>query len=119
MTPLEKFIGLLKEKGWREERRIWEYRKGEWTIIFDTSHWMEVGTINNPRVFDVPVPGGSETRWTINLIEHLCRSADEQFHLRSALDQIRQSPTCGDRERSIAERASLIVSSSATHNDRL
>jgi len=23
---------------------------------------------NNPRVFDVPVPGGSETRWTINLM---------------------------------------------------
>jgi hypothetical protein len=104
MTPPEKFVGLLHEKGWQEVRPF-EYRKGEWALVFDTSSWLEVGTKSNPRVFDVSVPDDHRADWTVNLIEHLCRSEDERFRLRSALDQILQSPTCGALERSIVERA--------------
>ena len=90
MTPLEKFVRLLKERGW-QQLAPFEYGQGEWTIVFDTSSWMEVATKNNPRVFDVPVPEDSRGAWTINLIEHLCRCADERFRLRAALQSHGQS----------------------------
>ncbi|WP_193221939.1 hypothetical protein [Amylibacter sp. SFDW26] len=45
--------------------------------MFDTSSCMEVGTINTPRVFDVLVPNNDRyDRWTLNLIEHLCKTDD-------------------------------------------
>ena len=78
MTPLEKFVRLLKERGW-QELAPFEYGQGEWTIVFDTSSWTEVATKNNPRVFDVPVPEDSRGARTINLIEHLCGYADDGF----------------------------------------
>jgi hypothetical protein len=76
-----KFLENLKETGWREISEDWEYRKNNWFIFRDTSSWWMAGTINNPRVFDVPEPNGNE-RWTINLIEHLCKCDDELNLLR-------------------------------------
>ena len=70
------FINILKETGWIEINEDWEYRKKNWFIIRDTSSWWMVGTINNPRIFDIPEPEKNE-KWAINLIEHLCKCDDE------------------------------------------
>ncbi len=51
-------------------------KKGDWVIVFDTSSWTEVGTINTPRVLDVPVPGTHLMQWTESLISHLCETTD-------------------------------------------
>ena len=77
------FINMLKENGWTEVREDWEYRKKSWFILRDTGSWWMLGTINNPRVFDIPEPQENET-WTVNLIEHLCKCDDElnQFRKR-------------------------------------
>src|SRR5262249_5794965 len=54
--------------------------------------WMIVSTKNNPRVFDVHVPGEYESAWTANLIEHLCAMEEERGRLRAALQAIRDRP---------------------------
>jgi len=71
------FIGALKGDGWLEVQDAICYEKGNWVLTFDTSSWIEVGTKNNPRIFDVPVPEGNRERWTLNLIEHLCKTDDK------------------------------------------
>jgi len=65
------FINALKENGWTEIRKDWEYRKKTWIIHRDTGSWWMLGTLNNPRVFDIPEAEENE-QWTINLMEHLC-----------------------------------------------
>jgi len=67
------------------------YRKGSWELVFDTSSWMELGTQDNPRVFDGPVPEGDWGRWTIRLIDHLAQAEDELHRLRRADPQTRTS----------------------------
>ena len=70
------FIAALTNAGWVELQPSVHYRKGTWEIVFDTSSWMEVGTANNARVFDVPVPEHGREQWCLDLIEHLCKSDD-------------------------------------------
>jgi hypothetical protein len=83
MSPASQFTEFLKDNGWLETD-VTSYKKGDWVIFFDTSTWMEVGTKNNSRVFDVPVPSGiANPQWTVNLIEHLCKTGDEIFRLRN------------------------------------
>jgi hypothetical protein len=99
------FADDLKAKGWTEIAWMLEYAKGDWKIGFDTGHWMIVETKNNPRVFDVHVPDDYSSRWTVNLIEHLCRMEDERQRLRKALEMIRDDPACGEGGRSEAAEA--------------
>jgi len=72
------FTEVLKSSGWSETKPN-SYSKGSWVVTFDTSSWMEVGTIHTPRIFDVPTPEQSNETWTLNLIEHLCKT-DDQLH---------------------------------------
>ena len=95
----------LKRQGWTEIAKIWEYAKGDWQIHFDTSSWMMVETKGNPRVFDVHVPGDYESRWTVNLIEHLCSMEDERHRLREALERIRDNNSSDQAALSIAKEA--------------
>jgi hypothetical protein len=99
------FADDLKQKGWTEIANMWEYAKGDWEIHFDTSSWMMLETKNNPRVFDVHVPGDYESGWTVNLIEHLCKMEDERHRLREALKSIRDSDVFDQAVRSIAKEA--------------
>jgi hypothetical protein len=85
------FADELKANGWTETGHGC-YAKGDWTVVPDTSSWMIVSTTHNPRVFDVPIPGEYESRWTANLIEHLCEMDDERRRLRNALEAIRDNP---------------------------
>lgn len=84
MNEVDAFISALKDAGWVEQRPI-VYRKGSWEIFFDTSSWMEIGTEETPRIFDVAVPDARLTKWTINLIEHLCATDDEVWRLKHLL----------------------------------
>lgn len=70
------FGEALKAAGWTEVTPFFEYNKGRWRIVFDTSSWMELGTDTNPRVFDVPVPEKAFVTWTLNLIDHLLKTDD-------------------------------------------
>jgi hypothetical protein len=99
------FADDLKVRGWAECRQTANYTKGGLGILFDTSSWIIVSTEGNPRVFDGPVPGEYESRWTVNLIEHLCRMEDERARLRKALEAIRDTPGTGDLARSAAAEA--------------
>ena len=68
---------ILIERGWKlAEDNQWTLSKDDWTVVFDTSNWIEVGSINNPRIFDVPIPNNGLEVWTANLIEHLCSTDD-------------------------------------------
>jgi hypothetical protein len=71
------FSEALKQMGWVAVQDWGDFRKGSWIIVFDTGHWMMVGTEQNPRVFDVPVPDSYHAAWTVNLIEHLCATDDK------------------------------------------
>ncbi|HEY5757653.1 MAG TPA: hypothetical protein VIU34_17615 [Steroidobacter sp.] len=73
------FEDYLQENGWRMAAPA-TYSKGSWRVFFDTSAWIEVGTERNPRIFDVPVPERGRERWTLELIEHLCRT-DQQLSM--------------------------------------
>jgi len=86
------FAEELKSKGWADNCPPADYSKGDWSVSFDASSWVIVSTEGNPRVFDVHVPAGYESRWTVNLIEHLCRMEDERRRLRKALETIRDMP---------------------------
>ena len=77
------FAEALKENGWSEEKSQVSYTKGAWRLTFDTSSWIEIGTQNTPRIFDVPVPEKHMEEWTINLIEHLCKTDDLLFSQRN------------------------------------
>ena len=70
------FTQALKENGWSEVEGKFTYLKGSWQLVFDTSSWVEVGTTHTPRIFDVPVPKEGLEQWTLNLIEHLCKTDD-------------------------------------------
>ena len=99
------FADELKARGWTEGGRQADYSKGSWSICFDTSSWVEVATAANPRTFDVHVPGEYESRWTVNLIEHLCRMEDELVRLRKALSEIRDTSDVGDSAHTTAAKA--------------
>lgn len=79
----------LRAKGWTGRTGL-EYKKGAWEVVFDTSSWMMTFSAGT-RLFDVHVPSEYEARWTANLIEHLCATADENAHLRAALEKVRLS----------------------------
>jgi hypothetical protein len=100
------FNDLLKSKGWTELSYRWEYAKGDWSICFDTGHWLIVATKSNPRVFDVHAPHDYESAWTVNLIEHLCRMEDERHRLREALKRIHDRTTA-DQEAHLAAKTAL------------
>jgi len=70
------FAERLEQSGWIKEGPF-GYRKGSWRIVIDTSSWMEVGTDRTQRIFDVPMPDADREQWTMNLIEHLCKTDDE------------------------------------------
>ena len=70
------FNEYLKNNGW-VETQPYKYVKKNWMVVFDTSKWIEVGTNKTPRIFDVPVPNENQNQWTLNLIEHLCKTDDE------------------------------------------
>ena len=82
--------GLI-ENGWTEIKTDWEYRKNNWFILRDTSSWWMIGTDMNPRVFDISEPQEYETKWTINLIDHLCKMEDERTRLRKQLEHIQKT----------------------------
>lgn len=84
-------IQTLKESSWTEIKEDWEYRKGNWFVHRDTSSWWIVGTDSNPRIFDVHEPMEYESKWTANLIEHLCKMEDERTRLRKCLEYIQNS----------------------------
>lgn len=76
-------IPELLQRGWTEVKDNLEYRKGNWIAFADTSSWWEIGTDDQPHVFDVAEPADPYyVRWTANLIEHLCKSADEIARLK-------------------------------------
>lgn len=89
------FTDVLKSRGWRQVDPRSPYVKNEWSVQLDTSSWLIVSTRDNPRVFDVHVPGDYESVWTVNLIEHQCQMEDERRRLREALEQIRDDPSSG------------------------
>jgi len=101
----EMFVDELKKAGWKDTFRAMEFQKGEWKVLFDTSSWMIVENKSNPRVFDVHVPNEYESRWTLNLIEHLCRMEDERCRLRAALTQISNSSASATVSTEFAKRA--------------
>jgi len=101
----DEFIDELKKAGWKDIFRAVEFQKGEWKILFDTSSRMIVENKSNPRVFDVHVPNKYESRWTVDLVEHLCRMEDERCRLRTALDQISNSSASAIVRKEIAEKA--------------
>lgn len=70
------FIQELKAAGWKEDGASSRYTKGHWVLSFDTSSWIELGTTDGQRIFDVPVPDRNREQWTIYLIEHLCKTDD-------------------------------------------
>jgi hypothetical protein len=74
-------VDLLKNSGWAEDKPF-SFRKANWIVVFDTSSWLEVGTNRHPRIFDVPVPEKGKEQWTLNLIEHLCKTNDELHKLK-------------------------------------
>lgn len=76
------FQEKLIQAGWNELIELIHYRKGKWEIFFDTSSWIEIGTDNTPRIFDVAFPEPKLEAWTINLIEHLCKTDDELVELK-------------------------------------
>jgi len=84
-------VQTLKENGWTEVKEDWEFRKGNWVVLRDTSSWWMVGTNLNPRVFDVHEPMEFEAKWTANLIEHLCKMEDERTRLRKCLEHIQNT----------------------------
>jgi hypothetical protein len=75
------FEDVLKNAGWNEYKPH-EYHKGYWRIVFDTSSWMEVGRVRSPRIFDVPIPETGMEQWTLNLINHLCKTDDDLQNLK-------------------------------------
>ncbi len=81
------FIITLKENGWEEVQESVSYSKNNWVLNFDTSSWIEVGTKNNSHIFDVPFPEQAKEIWTLNLIEHLCKTDDELFKLNKKNEQ--------------------------------
>ena len=84
-------IYTLKENEWIEVKEDWEYRKGNWVVLRDTSSWWIICTKSNPRVFDIHEPSEYESKWTVNLIEHLCKMEDERSNLRRCLEYIQNS----------------------------
>ncbi|TDT74245.1 hypothetical protein BDE40_3033 [Litoreibacter halocynthiae] len=78
------FIDVLKADGWVGDARGC-FRKGEWSVIFDTSSCMELYTRANRRLFDVLVPTSMHTAWTMNLITHLFTADD---HLQKVSKQL-------------------------------
>ena len=99
------FADDLRQSGWTETARAWEFAKGDWHVWFDTSSWMVVETKSNPRVFDVPVPAEHESAWTVHLIEHLCKMEDERHRLREVLERIRDDGSLDQAARLIAADA--------------
>lgn len=97
------FQDELLTQGWTENGPGC-YAKGDWFIEPDTSSWMFVSTKQNPRVFDVHVPGDYEARWTVHLIEHLCEMEDVRQRLRATLKAIRDNPHQGRQEATDALR---------------
>lgn len=97
------FADDLKAKGWVEGSHTADYTKGEWQILFDTSSWIIVSTKDNPRVFDVHVPGEYESGWAVNLIEHLCQMEDERVRLRKALKSIGNMASAADMAHAAVE----------------
>jgi hypothetical protein len=86
---MENFLSdTLKQLGWTEVQKDWEYRKNNWTVLRDTSSWWMVGTDSNPYVFDIHEPTEYEAKWTENLIEHLCKMEDERARFRKSLEHI-------------------------------
>jgi len=81
-NPTVTFVELLKQSGWSEHKPF-EFRKSNWVIVFDTSSWLEIGTGETPRIFDVPVPDDDKAKWTLSLIEHLCKTDDELQNLKA------------------------------------
>ncbi len=77
-----RFSNLLKENGWKEKVTDLKYTKGDWILIYDTSAWIEVGTKQTPRIFDVPVPEPEKELWTLNIIVHLCETDDKLCEMR-------------------------------------
>ena len=75
------FIDYLKNDGW-SECKPHTYRKANWIVCFDTSSWLEVGTEQTPRIFDIPLPQNGKEQWTLNLIAHLCKTDDELQKLK-------------------------------------
>jgi hypothetical protein len=74
----------LRVAGWSEIQPLVRYRKGSWECTYDTSSWIMVGTSDNRRIFDVPVPEPHLVRWTVNLIEHLCKTNDRVIELSAS-----------------------------------
>jgi hypothetical protein len=75
------FEQCLVDSGWTRVSAV-SYRKATWQLFFDTSSWMELGTADNQRVFDIPDPEEGREDWTLKLIEHLASVEDELHRLR-------------------------------------
>ncbi|QDU11862.1 hypothetical protein V202x_52870 [Gimesia aquarii] len=73
------FTKYLTANGWTETTKSVHYTKIHWQIIFDTSSWIEVGTKNNTRIFDMPVPKSNDYESVLSHIEQVCE-ADDQLH---------------------------------------
>jgi hypothetical protein len=79
-------VPRLLEASWIETSPS-EYRKGSWIASADTNSWWMIGTREQPRVFDVADPTDLTATWTLNLIEHICTSADEIALLKKQLNR--------------------------------
>ena len=95
----------LQAKGWTAHTPQEPFTKGDWSLDFDTSHWLIVSSRANPRVFDVPAPDEYHAAWAANLVEHLCRMEDELVRLRKALSEIRDTSDVGDSAHTTAAKA--------------
>jgi len=65
------FKAQLSGSGWVEAGSSWEWVKGQWRVVFDTSSWLEL-YVGTSRSHDVPIPSRSElAAWTVNHIEYV------------------------------------------------
>ena len=72
------FIQALERRGWSAVTTPVEYKKGDWLIVFDTSSWMELGTLGQPRFKDLEVPRApGDFQTTIDHIECLFTEFDQ------------------------------------------
>jgi hypothetical protein len=99
------FIDALEHAGWVAAQELVRYCKGSWELTFDTSNWVEVGTVSNPRVFDVPVPDPHLEQWCVKLIDHLCMIEDERIRLWNALALVAETNTLSAAGTEIAQTA--------------
>lgn len=64
------FGEALRFAGWEEVVPFAKFRRGDQTIIFDTSNWMELYIDGLPRIADLRVPERGREIEGLTAVEH-------------------------------------------------